>query len=90
MMAAQVAMTAVITTQMTPAGGLPPASTLALLIVVCVFIAGHAWGWGPMAWLVVSEIQPLHMRAAGTAFGTMVNFAMSYAVGQVGRRAPVS
>jgi hypothetical protein len=31
---------------------------------------------------VVSEVQPLHMRAAGTAFGTMVNFIMSFAVGQ--------
>jgi hypothetical protein len=48
MMAAQVAMTAVITTQLVPGGSLPPAATLGLLVVVCLFIAGHAWGWGPM------------------------------------------
>jgi len=34
------------------------------------------------SWLVVSEVQPLHMRASGTAFGTMVNFLMSFIVGQ--------
>ncbi|KAI8465114.1 MAG: general substrate transporter [Monoraphidium minutum] len=82
MMAAEIAMTAVIATQMSPAGGLSPHATAGLLVVVCVFIAGHAWGWGPMAWLVVSEVQPLHMRAAGTAFGTMVNFLMSFIIGQ--------
>ncbi|KAI8472941.1 MAG: general substrate transporter [Monoraphidium minutum] len=82
MMAAEIAMTAVIATQMTPEGKLPEAATIGLLVVVCVFIAGHAWGWGPMAWLVVSEVQPLHMRAAGTALGTMVNFLMSFLVGQ--------
>ncbi|GBF88488.1 hypothetical protein Rsub_01201 [Raphidocelis subcapitata] len=82
MMAAQIAMTAVIATQMTPTGGLSPSATIGLLVVVCVFIAGHAWGWGPMAWLVVSEVQPLHLRASGTAFGTIVNFLMSFVVGQ--------
>jgi hypothetical protein len=32
--------------------------------------------------LVVSEVQPLQMRAAGTALGTMINFMMSFIVGQ--------
>jgi hypothetical protein len=48
MMAAQIAMTGVIATQMTPTGGLSHGATIGLLVVVCVFIAGHAWGWGPM------------------------------------------
>ena len=82
MMAAEIAMTAVIATQMSPTGGLSSGATVGLLVIVCVFIAGHAWGWGPMSWLVVSEVQPLHMRAAGTAFGTMVNFLMSFIIGQ--------
>lgn len=49
---------------------------------MCVFIAGHAWGWGPMPWLVCSEIQPLHTRAAGTALATQVNFLLSFLIGQ--------
>lgn len=31
---------------------------------------------------MVSEVQPLHLRASGTAFGTMINFLMSFIVGQ--------
>lgn len=51
-------------------------------VQVCVFIAGHAWGWGPMPWLVCSEVQPLHSRAAGTALATQVNFALTFLIGQ--------
>lgn len=82
MMLAEIAMTSVIKTQMSPTGDLPPHVVIALLVVVCIFIAGHAWGWGPMAWLVVSEIHPVQTRAAGTAFGTMINFFMSFVIGQ--------
>lgn len=49
---------------------------------VCVFISGHAWGWGPMPWLVCSEVQPLHNRAAGTALATQVNFLLTFVIGQ--------
>jgi hypothetical protein len=60
--------TAVLATQMNAAtGAMPAAATAGLLVIVCVFISGHAWGWGPMTWLVVSEVNPLHTRAAGTA-----------------------
>jgi hypothetical protein len=55
MMAAEIAMTAVIATQMTPEGSLPAGATIGLLIVVCFFIAGHAWGWGPMVGGVVAS-----------------------------------
>jgi len=48
MMLAEIAMTSVIKTQMSPTGDLPPHVVIALLVVVCIFIAGHAWGWGPM------------------------------------------
>jgi hypothetical protein len=48
MMVMEVLMTVVIATQMTPEGSLPTAATIGLLVVVCIFIAGHAWGWGPM------------------------------------------
>jgi len=47
-----------------------------------VFISGHAWGWGPMPWLVCSEVQPLHTRAAGTALATVVNFILTTIIGQ--------
>jgi hypothetical protein len=35
-----------------------------------------------MPWLVCSEVQPLHTRAAGTALATMVNFLLTFVIGQ--------
>jgi hypothetical protein len=56
--------------------------SLCMFAQVCVFISGHAWGWGPMPWLVCSEVQPLHSRAAGTALATQVNFLLTFVIGQ--------
>lgn len=47
-----------------------------------MFIAGHAWGWGPMPWLISSEVQPLHTRAAGTGFAVVINFLLTFLIGQ--------
>jgi hypothetical protein len=63
-------------------GHMPLPATIGLIVVVCVFIAGHAWGWGPMTWLVCSEVQPLHTRAAGTALATVANFLLTFVIGQ--------
>lgn len=46
-------------------GDLPSASAIGILIVVCVFVSAFAWSWGPLGWLVPSEIQTLETRAAG-------------------------
>jgi hypothetical protein len=35
-----------------------------------------------MPWLVCSEVQPLHSRAAGTALATQVNFLLTFVIGQ--------
>lgn len=82
MMLCEIVVGVIIATQMGPDGSLPYAATVGLIIVVCVFIAGHAWGWGPMAWLVCSEVQPLHTRAAGTALATVSNFLLTFIIGQ--------
>eukprot|EP00775_Hariotina_reticulata_P013342 gene13342-13470_t len=83
MMLCEIAVGVVIATQMDPiTGALSLQATIGLIVVVCVFIAGHAWGWGPMPWLVCSEVQPLHSRAAGTALATMVNFVLTFMIGQ--------
>ncbi|KAM5329289.1 solute carrier family 2, facilitated glucose transporter member 6 isoform 2-T2 [Glossophaga mutica] len=49
-----------------------PASSLTLvpLLATMLFIMGYAMGWGPITWLLMSEILPL--RARGTASGLCV------------------
>ena len=49
---------------------------------MCVFISGFAWGWGPLAWLVCSEIQPLCTRSAGQSITTFVQLMGGATVGQ--------
>jgi sugar porter (SP) family MFS transporter len=55
------------------------APTIAL---ICLYVAGFAWSWGPLGWLVPSEIQPLETRAAGTGINTFVNFMFTFLIGQ--------
>jgi hypothetical protein len=79
----EIVMGVVLATHMDPVTGVLSRNvTIGLIVVVCVFISGHAWGWGPMPWLVCSEVQPLHTRAAGTALATMVNFLLTFVIGQ--------
>ncbi|KAI3949854.1 hypothetical protein MKW92_003318 [Papaver armeniacum] len=38
-----------------------------VLILICLYVAAFAWSWGPLGWLVPSEIFPLEIRSAGQA-----------------------
>ena len=55
-------------------GGGGEALTGAIIAFICVYVSGFAWSWGPLAWLVPSEIAPLEIRAAATAINTAVSF----------------
>ncbi|KAL4422990.1 hypothetical protein ABPG77_005470 [Micractinium sp. CCAP 211/92] len=61
---------------------LPTHVSIGVLIVICVFVAGFAWSWGPLGWLVPSEIQTLEPRAAGMSVAVTINFLFSFVVGQ--------
>ena len=68
-------------------GGAP--KTL-LLISVIIYIFGFAVSWGPVVWLVCSEIFPLEGREVGMTITTMVNWTfaglvMNYALSFMGR-----
>uniref|UniRef100_A0A0D9WV83 Major facilitator superfamily (MFS) profile domain-containing protein n=2 Tax=Leersia perrieri TaxID=77586 RepID=A0A0D9WV83_9ORYZ len=57
-------------------------SSLLLIILVAVYVAGFAWSWGPLGWLVPSEIFPLEVRSAGQSIAVAVNFTLTTAVAQ--------
>ncbi len=54
-----------------------PIPKAALLIAVIVYIFGFAFSWGPIAWLVCSEIFPLKGREVGMTITTMVNWTFA-------------
>eukprot|EP00897_Mesotaenium_endlicherianum_P000951 jgi/Mesen1/10857/ME000093S10369 len=53
-----------------------------VVVVICVYVAGFAWSWGPLGWLVPSEIQQLETRSAGQAITVFVNFLFTFIIGQ--------
>ena len=61
---------------------LPTGITYGALVLICVFVAGFAWSWGPLGWLVPSEIQTLETRSAGFSVSVSFNFLFSFVLGQ--------
>ena len=48
-----------------------------LLVAIIVYIFGFAFSWGPVAWIVCSEIFPLKGREIGMTITTMVNWTFA-------------
>ncbi|KAF7056315.1 hypothetical protein CFC21_063732 [Triticum aestivum] len=53
-----------------------------VLVIMCVFVAGFAWSWGPLTYLVPTEICPLEIRSAGQSVLIAVIFLMTFVIGQ--------
>ncbi|CAB4262058.1 unnamed protein product [Prunus armeniaca] len=54
-----------------------------ILFLICAYVAAFAWSWGPLGWLVPSEICPLEIRSAGQAINVSVNMLFTFLIGQV-------
>ncbi|CAN7012394.1 unnamed protein product [Brassica rapa subsp. trilocularis] len=54
----------------------------AVVVLVCVYVAGFGWSWGPLGWLVPSEIFPLEIRSAAQSVTVAVSFVFTFAVAQ--------
>ncbi|RYR05879.1 hypothetical protein Ahy_B06g085702 isoform A [Arachis hypogaea] len=57
----------------------------AFLVVgfICIYVMGFAWSWGPLGWLVPSEIFPLEVRSAAQSINVSVNMIFTFAIAQV-------
>ncbi|XP_010522016.1 PREDICTED: sugar transport protein 11-like isoform X2 [Tarenaya hassleriana] len=63
-------------------GTLSKADADVILAMICVYVAGFAWSWGPLGWLVPSEICPLEIRSAGQSINVSVNMFFTFVIGQ--------
>ncbi|CAN8295159.1 unnamed protein product [Cochlearia groenlandica] len=55
---------------------------LIVLILICFYVTGFAWSWGPLGWLVPSEIYPLEVRNAGYFCAVAMNMTCTFFIGQ--------
>ncbi|KAK9134374.1 hypothetical protein Syun_013704 [Stephania yunnanensis] len=60
-------------------------SVYAVVVVacICMFVTGFAWSWGPLGWLVPSEIFPLEIRSAAQSINVAVNMLFTFVVAEV-------
>ncbi|XP_030933273.1 hexose carrier protein HEX6-like [Quercus lobata] len=55
-------------------GGISKGYATSIIIFICIYVSGFGWSWGPLAWLVPSEIFPLEIRSAGQSITVAVGF----------------
>lgn len=53
-----------------------------VVILICVFVGGFAWSWGPLGWLIASEIYPLESRTAGMFCAVSMNMLFTFFIAQ--------
>lgn len=55
-------------------------ANIVLVFFVCLFIFFFAASWGPVAWVVTSEIYPLKVRAKSMSISTASNWLLNFAI----------
>ncbi|KAK6942237.1 Major facilitator, sugar transporter-like [Dillenia turbinata] len=56
--------------------------SIMVVVVICLFVLGFGWSWGPLGWTVPSEIFPLETRSAGQSITVAVNLFFTFAIAQ--------
>lgn len=54
--------------------GLPQAWAGATIVALMLYVSGYQVGFGPIAWLLISEVFPLNVRGAALSVAAVVNF----------------
>ncbi|KAG8381557.1 hypothetical protein BUALT_Bualt06G0134000 [Buddleja alternifolia] len=63
-------------------GALSQGYSLSLLVLICIYTSGFGLSWGPLGWLVPSEIFPLEIRSAAQSINVGVGFLFIFIVAQ--------
>ena len=74
MFLSQIMVGGLIAAQLGDHGGISKGYATLIIIFICIYVTGFAWSWGPLGWLVPSEIFPLEIRSAGQSITVAVSF----------------
>ncbi|XP_061337252.1 sugar transport protein 1-like [Gastrolobium bilobum] len=64
-------------------GELPKWYAILVVICICVYVAAFAWSWGPLGWLIPSEIFPLEVRSAAQSVTVSTNMIFTFVIAQI-------
>jgi sugar porter (SP) family MFS transporter len=82
MFVSQIMVGGVIAAQLGDHGSISKGYAYFVLIMICIYVSGFSWSWGPLGWLVPSEIFPLEIRSAGQSIVVAVSFLFTFIVAQ--------
>lgn len=57
-------------------------NTILILVLLCLYAVGFGWSWGPLYWLIPSEIFPLKIRSIGQSIAIAVQFLIIFVLSQ--------
>ncbi|KAL6005080.1 Hexose carrier protein hex6 [Asimina triloba] len=63
-------------------GGLSKGYAYLLLVLISTYVAGFSFSWGPLGWLVPSEIFQLEIRSAGQSITVAVSLLSTFLLAQ--------
>ncbi|EFJ19652.1 hypothetical protein SELMODRAFT_110219 [Selaginella moellendorffii] len=61
---------------------LTKSSAVIVLIVICIYVSSFAWSYGPLGWLIPSEIFTLETRSVAQGINVAVNFLFTFVSAQ--------
>ncbi|MCO5578624.1 hypothetical protein L7F22_032468 [Adiantum nelumboides] len=53
-----------------------------VVVLICVYVSAFAWSWGPLGWLIPSEIFPLETRSSGQSVTVCMNMLFTFIIAQ--------
>ena len=53
------------------------------IVFVCIYVSAFTWSWGPLVWLIASEIYPSETQSARQAITVSTNMLFTFIIGQV-------
>ncbi|KAH7842419.1 hypothetical protein Vadar_005060 [Vaccinium darrowii] len=83
MLISQMAIGVILVVSLKNTGTLNSVLAIIVVVLVCTFVSSFAWSWGPLGWLIPSEIFPLETRTAGFAFAVSTNMLFTFLIAQV-------
>ncbi|KAG8381556.1 hypothetical protein BUALT_Bualt06G0133900 [Buddleja alternifolia] len=63
-------------------GALSQGYNILVLVLICIYASGFGLSWGPLGWLIPSEIFPLEIRSAAQSINVGVGFLLIFIVAQ--------